>query len=66
MDLSWNRSTRIGNNTVIGVNALITAHEIILQGGEIVIRFNPITIGNNCVIGCNSVILPGAKIPSIR
>ena len=56
--------TAIGANTVIGVDALITAHEIILQKGQTIIRFDPITIGENCVIGTKSVILPGATIPS--
>ena len=56
--------TTIGANTVIGVDALITAHEIILQKGQIVIRLDPITIGENCVIGAKTVILPGATIPS--
>lgn len=56
--------TIIGANTIIGVDALISAHEIILQKGQIVIRLDSITIGENCVIGAKTVILPGATIPS--
>ncbi len=56
--------TTIGENTIIGVDALVTAHEIILQNKQMVIRFAPVTIGKNCVIGAKSVILPGANIPA--
>lgn len=55
--------TTIGENTIIGVDALITAHEILLQNEQIVIRLDPVIIGENCVIGAKSIILPGANIP---
>ncbi len=56
--------TTIGENTIIGVDALITAHEIIIQNKQTIIRFEPITIGKDCVIGAKSIVLPGVNIPS--
>ena len=39
--------TTIGMNTLVGEGAVITAHEIILKNGKMVIRFDPIVIGEN-------------------
>jgi len=48
----------IGNNSIIGYNALILTHEFLV--GKF--RKGPVEIGNNVMIGANATILPGVKI----
>ncbi|MGM9987737.1 MAG: acyltransferase [Bacillaceae bacterium] len=48
----------IGNNTIIGYNTTILAHEYLINE----YRLGEVTIGNNVLIGANTTILPGVTI----
>lgn len=48
----------VGEGTLIGTNAMITAHHI--RGGKLYRK--RIKIGKNCTLGILSVVLPGAEI----
>lgn len=48
----------VGNNSVIGFNTTILAHEYLIEE----YRLGDVEIGSNVMIGANSTILPGVKI----
>ena len=48
----------VGNNTVIGFNTTILAHEYLIEE----YRLGDVKIGSNVMIGANSTILPGIEI----
>lgn len=48
----------VGEGTLIGTNAMITAHHI--RGGKLYRK--KIIIGKNCTLGILSIVLPGAEI----
>lgn len=48
----------VGDNTVIGFNTTILAHEYLIEE----YRLGDVIIGSNVMIGANSTILPGIKI----
>ena len=48
----------VGDNTVIGFNTTILAHEYLIEE----YRLGDVNIGSNVMIGANSTILPGVKI----
>ncbi len=48
----------IGNNSIIGYNTTLLAHEYLIHE----YRLGEIKIGNNVMIGANSTILPGVTI----
>ncbi|WP_332648619.1 acyltransferase [Lysinibacillus sp. 54212] len=48
----------IGNNSVIGFNTTILAHEYLIDE----YRLGDVIIGSNVMIGANSTILPGVEI----
>ena len=48
----------IGDNTVIGFNTTILAHEYLIEE----YRLGDVIIGSNVMIGANSTILPGVEI----
>lgn len=48
----------IGDNTVIGFNTTILAHEYLIEE----YRLGDVKIGSNVMIGANSTILPGVEI----
>lgn len=48
----------IGDNTVVGFNTTILAHEYLIEE----YRLGDVIIGSNVMIGANSTILPGVEI----
>ncbi|MTT31592.1 acetyltransferase [Terrilactibacillus sp. BCM23-1] len=48
----------IGNNSIIGYNTTLLAHEYLIHE----YRLGEIKIGNNVMVGANSTILPGVTI----
>jgi acetyltransferase-like isoleucine patch superfamily enzyme len=58
MDIFWPELIEIGENTLVGYNTVILAHEL-LQGEY---RTGKVQIGNRVMIGANCTILPGIKI----
>ena len=48
----------VGNNTIIGFNTTILAHEYLIEE----YRLGDVEIGSNVMVGANSTILPGVKI----
>lgn len=57
-DIMFPEKISVGNNTVIGYNTTILAHEYLIKE----YRLGPVEIGNNVLIGANTTILPGVKI----
>jgi len=58
MDVFYPRYISIGDNTVIGYNATLLAHEFLVRE----LRLGPVEIGANVMIGANSTVLAGVKI----
>ena len=56
--------TSIEEGVVIGQDALVTAHEIVLAGEKQILRLTPVHIGKNCIVGARSVVLPGVELPA--
>lgn len=56
----------IGDNTVVGLQALITPHSIEngTSPGEKQLVLAGIKIGSNCIVGAGSVLLPGVEVVS--
>jgi len=54
-DIFYPEMIEIGDNSIIGFNATILAHEFIIDEW----RVGKVKIGKNVVIGANSTILPG-------
>ncbi len=57
-DLFFPELISVGDNTIIGYNTTILAHEYLLQEW----RTGPVRIGSNVTIGANCTILPGVII----
>ena len=57
-DIFYPEMIEIGDNSIIGFNATILAHEFIIDEW----RVGKVKIGKNVVIGANSTILPGIEI----
>ncbi|UTR11722.1 acyltransferase [Evansella sp. LMS18] len=58
MDTMFPEKIKIGENSVIGYNTTILAHEYLIKE----YRLGDVNIGNNVLIGANSTILPGVEI----
>ncbi len=57
-DLFFPELIGVGDNTIVGYNTTILAHEYLLQEW----RTGPVRIGSNVTIGANCTILPGVMI----
>jgi acetyltransferase-like isoleucine patch superfamily enzyme len=57
-DIFFPELIEIGDNTVIGYNATILAHEYLVEEW----RTGRVKIGRNVMIGANSTVLPGVTI----
>ncbi|OEG00111.1 acetyltransferase [Vulcanibacillus modesticaldus] len=58
MDTMFPEKIHIGDNTIIGYNTTILAHEYLLDE----YRLGDVYIGSNVMIGANTLILPGVTI----
>lgn len=58
MDTMFPEKIHIGDNSVIGYNTTILAHEYLIKE----YRLGEVYIGSNVMIGANSLILPGVTI----
>lgn len=58
MDIFFPEKVSIDENTIIGYNVTILAHEFLI--GEF--RVGEVHIGSNVVIGANTTVLPGVRI----
>lgn len=57
-DIMFPEKIQVGNNTIIGYNTTILAHEYLIDE----YRLGDVKIGNSVMIGANSTILPGVEI----
>lgn len=57
-DVMFPEKITVGNNTVIGYNTTILAHEYLIDE----YRIGEVIIGDNVMIGANTTILPGVTI----
>lgn len=57
-DVMFPERISVGNNSIIGYNTTILAHEYLIDE----YRLGDVTIGNNVLIGANTTILPGVTI----
>jgi acetyltransferase-like isoleucine patch superfamily enzyme len=57
-DIMFPEKITVGNNTVIGYNTTILAHEYLIKE----YRLGEVIIGDEVMIGANSTILPGVTI----
>lgn len=57
-DVMFPERIKVGNNSIIGYNTTILAHEYLIDE----YRVGDVIIGDNVLIGANSTILPGVKI----
>jgi acetyltransferase-like isoleucine patch superfamily enzyme len=58
MDIFYPELIEVGDNTIIGYNSLILAHEFLVSE----LRTGKVKIGKNVMIGANCTILPGVEI----
>lgn len=58
VDVFFPEKIHVGNNTIIGYNTTILAHEYLINE----YRLGEVRIGSNVMIGANSIILPGVTI----
>ncbi|WP_102344900.1 acyltransferase [Bacillus sp. Marseille-P3661] len=58
LDVMFPENIKVGNNTVIGYNTTILAHEYLIKE----YRLGDVVIGSDVMIGANSTILPGVEI----
>lgn len=58
VDIMFPEKITIGNNSIIGYNSTILAHEYLIDE----YRVGEVRIGNDVMIGANSTILPGITI----
>jgi acetyltransferase-like isoleucine patch superfamily enzyme len=58
MDVFFPQLISIGDNTIIGYNTVILAHEFLIAE----LRTGPVEIGKGVMIGANATILPGVRI----
>jgi acetyltransferase-like isoleucine patch superfamily enzyme len=57
-DIMFPENISIGNNSIIGYNTTILAHEYLIKE----YRIGEVNIGNEVMIGANTTILPGISI----
>lgn len=57
-DTMFPEKITVGDNTIIGYNTTILAHEYLIKE----YRIGEVKIGNNVLIGANTTILPGVEI----
>lgn len=57
-DTMYPERISIGDNTVVGFNTTILAHEYLIEE----YRLGDVVIGSNVMIGANSTVLPGVEI----
>ena len=57
-DTMFPEKISVGDNTIIGYNTTILAHEYLIKE----YRIGEVKIGNNVLIGANTTILPGVEI----
>ncbi len=57
-DVFWPQLISIGDNSIIGFNSTILAHEFLIREW----RTGPVLIGRNVMIGANSTVLAGVRI----
>lgn len=57
-DIMFPEKISVGDNTIIGYNTTILAHEYLIKE----YRIGEVVIGSNVMIGANSTILPGVTI----
>ncbi|SFR03407.1 acyltransferase [Desulfoscipio geothermicus] len=58
MDVFYPQYISIGENSVIGYNVTLLAHEFLVHE----YRLGPVEIGKDVMIGANSTVLPGVRI----
>lgn len=58
VDVFFPERIRVGDNTIIGYNSTILAHEYLIDE----YRLGDVVIGNHVMIGANTTILPGVTI----
>lgn len=58
VDVFFPERIHVGNNTIIGYNTTILAHEYLIRE----YRLGDVRIGSNVMIGANTTILPGVTI----
>jgi acetyltransferase-like isoleucine patch superfamily enzyme len=58
VDIFYPELITIGDNTIVGYNATILAHEYLIEKK----RTGPVVIGKNVMIGANTTILAGVII----
>lgn len=58
VDVFFPERIRVGDNTIIGYNSTILAHEYLIKE----YRLGDVVIGSNVMIGANTTILPGVTI----
>lgn len=57
-DVMFPEKIKVGDNTIIGYNTTILAHEYLITE----YRLGEVIIGSNVMVGANTTILPGVKI----
>jgi acetyltransferase-like isoleucine patch superfamily enzyme len=57
-DIMFPEKISVGDNSIIGYNTTILAHEYLIEE----YRIGEVVIGNKVMVGANSTILPGVKI----
>lgn len=57
-DLMFPEKIKVGDNSIIGYNTTILAHEYLIKE----YRLGEVIIGNEVMIGANTTILPGVRI----
>ena len=58
MDMFFPQLISVGDNTIIGYNSVILAHEFLVTE----LRTGPVEIGRDVMIGANVTILPGVRV----
>ncbi|WP_130859724.1 acyltransferase [Gracilibacillus phocaeensis] len=58
LDIMFPEKIHVGNNTIIGYNTTILAHEYLIEE----YRLGDVSIGDEVMIGANSTVLPGVTI----
>lgn len=58
VDVFWPELIEVGDNSIIGYNTVLLAHEFLIDE----YRIGPVVIGRNVMIGANCTILPGVVI----
>lgn len=58
VDIMYPEKIKVGNNSVIGYNTTILAHEYLIDE----YRLGDVVIGSGVMVGANTMILPGVEI----